>query len=416
MGSTTRISIKIVDSLTGFEGGDGSYSVGGLVVVGNLSSSMAYSFLILWCTQYLRMPLTVVGLTFGASGTLAAGAAYLGGLASDRNFRLELVTLPRMVITTWFVVAALTRTPLIGIVTVFLTLVAISFSGTCEQVFGLIVLKGFELEPTIAYLRTCQNIGFLLGPILGSGLLIYFGWRGFFFGLAALTLSSSIAVSVIGRGHSPDDFGGSENRPTHWKRHFSLSAIRAILPSALALIGYFSFEVILPVSLVRSHGYSVASWGFLSFINPLMVIFLQMRITRASQRWTLRNRLAVGALLLGPPLAMIRLNASPLMIVSVIATFAMGEMLWGPSAQAALIQVFGTRDRGAAIGMLRVANSLAYLVAVSCLLPLWPRIGDGLIWLIIASVGSLSSLMYFRWLRIDLVVDHSASNLNDERG
>ena len=48
----------------------------------------------------------------------------------------------------------------------------------------------------------------------------------------------------------------------------------------LAWLVYVAFEVVLPVSLTNTHGLEPAAWGFLVIVNPLMVTFFQLRLTR----------------------------------------------------------------------------------------------------------------------------------------
>ena len=52
----------------------------------------------------------------------------------------------------------------------------------------------------------------------------------------------------------------------------------------LASIVYLSYETLLPISLVQSHGVAPAAWGILLAINPTVVVLCQIRLTSARQR------------------------------------------------------------------------------------------------------------------------------------
>ena len=50
---------------------------------------------------------------------------------------------------------------------------------------------------------------------------------------------------------------------------------------ALASMTYVAFDSLLAISLVDSHGFSPATWGFIVVINPILVTFVQLRLTRS---------------------------------------------------------------------------------------------------------------------------------------
>ena len=51
----------------------------------------------------------------------------------------------------------------------------------------------------------------------------------------------------------------------------------------LAYLVYVSYETVLPITAVDSHGLSPSTWGFLVIINPALVTFFQLRLTRAGR-------------------------------------------------------------------------------------------------------------------------------------
>ena len=53
-----------------------------------------------------------------------------------------------------------------------------------------------------------------------------------------------------------------------------------LVSAVLAYLVYVSYETVLPITAVESHGLSPSTWGFLVIINPALVTFLQLRLTR----------------------------------------------------------------------------------------------------------------------------------------
>ena len=54
--------------------------------------------------------------------------------------------------------------------------------------------------------------------------------------------------------------------------------------AVFAWLVYVAYEVVLPVSLVDGYGYEPSAWGFLVWINPLLVTLFQVRLTRLTRR------------------------------------------------------------------------------------------------------------------------------------
>ena len=60
--------------------------------------------------------------------------------------------------------------------------------------------------------------------------------------------------------------------------------------AVFAWLTYVAYEVVLPVSLVDGYGYQPAAWGFLVWVNPLLVDALPGAADAASRRRCPRRR------------------------------------------------------------------------------------------------------------------------------
>src|SRR5262249_30977943 len=154
-----------------------------------------------------------------------------------------------------------------------------------------------------ASVRVAKNLGVSLGPPLGGLLLIGGHWPRLFAGVFVLAcLAWALAFRFLPRG--------GRYAPVAPPERSSLEVIRrdrrfllVVRAMSLASMTYVAFDSLLAISLVRSHGFSPAAWGFIVVINPILVTFVQLRLTRAVARVPAPLKLAVAMPLMGLPFA-----------------------------------------------------------------------------------------------------------------
>lgn len=81
----------------------------------------------------------------------------------------------------------------------------------------------------------------------------------------------------------------------------------------------------LPISAVSTHGLSPATWGFLVIINPAMVTFFQLRLTRRVEHFPAAPRLVLAMLLMGLPFLLLTVSGSLAVFGVVILMGAFGS-------------------------------------------------------------------------------------------
>ena len=140
------------------------------------------------------------------------------------------------------------------------------------------------------------------------------------------------------------------------RRAGSLSVIFAdrrfliFLGSAIfAWLTYVAYEVVLPVSIVDGYGYEPQAWGFLVWVNPLLVTLLQVRL-REPPPIPAAPKLVVAMLVMGLPFLVLVWTHSLAAILFVVVVFVFGEMLWVPTSQAVVADLAPADIRGAYMG------------------------------------------------------------------
>jgi predicted MFS family arabinose efflux permease len=352
------------------------------------------SFLGLWALRSLRSSQTELGLAFAAAAIAAIAAGYLAGKLSDRIGRRR----PILVASAALVIfgaslAFVGQHVLLGLA----LMVCLGAAGgtllTAHQVVLTDLVPRERHEHAFASARVVQNIGFVAGPLIGAGLL-WIGWRTLFLGTSAIAaLAFVVAIGAIPRQlpfSSEEPGEGSSLRAL--LRDPSFSVILAA--GTLAAMVYISYETLLPISLVQSHGVAPAAWGVLLAINPVAVVLFQIRVTSSAGRLHEFARLAVGIAAMGTPFLLVAVSTALPLLILMLVLFVLGEMLWVPPSQALIARLAPDEKRGAYLGASGAMWPAAFALGPLLGLQVRSALGDTAMWCAVATVGALSIALY----------------------
>lgn len=370
--------------------------------LGSIAFSTFFVYIAIWGKERLDATDTQLGVAFVLAAAASALAATLGGSLSDRIGRKPLVVLG------WSVsgLAALSALA-VGDRTLLGLAAFVLFSGMAAIGHGADTALVADLVPpearerSFAAVRLTGNLGGVIGPAIGGGLLALGGWNALFAAAAVLGVGATLlAARFLPRGGA-----FTPERREH-------GALRVLLGdgrfaafwtiSVLQYVIYAMYETLLPVSLTQSHGFSAASWGLLAGINPLIVVLFQLRVTRWSSRSTgVALRLAVATLLMGLPFLLLDVSSALPVVVLLIVVFVIGEMLWVPTGQAVAERMSPASMRGAYLGAFTATGAVGMGIGPFAGLQVRERAGDSAVWLavaILAVVVAAATLVVVRRL------------------
>src|SRR5581483_137995 len=248
-------------------------------------------------------------------------------------------------------------------------------------------------EAAYASIRVGNNLGVTIGPPLGGALLAIASWHGLFAGSAAIAL---ITFAIAARYLPTRGVYAAEEPPQRGSfgvivrdRPFVLF----LISSAFAWLVYTSYEVILPISLVKSHGLAPSAWGFILIVNPLLVTFFQLRLTNAVREYSAAVKLAVGLPLMGIPFLLLPLNDSLPVILLILVLFVIGEMLWVPSSQSIVAGLAPSDIRGAYMGAFGGMAAVGFALTPLLGLQVRAAYGDGAGWATFAVLSVIAALL-----------------------
>ena len=362
-------------------------------LAGATAGSAVWTFIGIWAIEELGASSSQLAFAFLFGAVAAAGSGYLGGHLSDHVGRRPLILLgwgAQAVFVLAYVFVG--DRVLLGLVLVALGGVFGSIGGAADQAMVADIVPRERHEAAYASVRVAQNLGVTLGPPIGGLLLLGENWSLLFAGVCVLALAAfGIAYRFLpARGaYAPEE---PPERGSFGVIRRDRAFLLFLLSGVLAYLVYVAYETVLPISAVSTHGLSPATWGFLVIINPAMVTFFQLRLTRRVQRFAAAPKLVLAMLLMGFPFLLLSVNASIPIFALVIFVFVIGEMLWVPTSQAIVAGLAPEDVRGAYMGAFGSTAAFAFALGPFSGLQLRAAGGDTAMWSFFAAVSVVAAV------------------------
>jgi predicted MFS family arabinose efflux permease len=163
--------------------------------------------------------------------------------------------------------------------------------------------------------------------------------------------------------------------------------------AVFAWLTYVAYEIVLPVSIVDGYGYEPSTWGFLVWVNPLLVTLFQVRLTRLAAPIAPAPKLVLAMLVMGLPYLLLVWTSALWALVFVIVVFVVGEMLWVPTSQAVVADLAPPDIRGAYMGAFGSAPAVGFALAPLLGLQVRNSFGDEATWAMFAGIGVVAAVL-----------------------
>jgi MFS family permease len=360
---------------------------------GSAAGSATWSFMAIWAIEELdakaELPFTLL-----VGAILAACAGFVGGYLSDRVGRRRVILFGEAVMVGYpLLLLALSGSKWAGLAALCFAGVFGALGGSVAQAMVADLVAPERHQAAYASVRVAANVGVVVGPPLGGLVLVLGSWSALFPTVAVL---SAIAWLVAFRFLPHRGDFSPEGPPERGSLGVIVADKRFLLflgSAVFAWLTYVAYEVVLPVSLVDGYGYEPAAWGFLVWVNPLLVTLLQVRLTRAAAPIAPAPKLVLALLVMGLPYLLLVWTHTLAAIVFVIVVFVIGEMLWVPTSQAVVAELAPADIRGAYMGAFGSAPAIGFAVAPLIGLQVRNSFGDEATWAMFAGIGVLAAVL-----------------------
>jgi predicted MFS family arabinose efflux permease len=362
-------------------------------LAGSAAFSAAWVFIGIWAVDELGASSRQLSVAFLVGAVAAILGGYAGGHLSDHLGRRPVILFAWGGEAVFILLYALVGDRVyLGLVLVSLGAVLGSVGGAADQAMVADLVPPERHEGAYASVRVAGNLGVVLGPPIGGLLLVGENWTLLFVGVSALAACAfAIAWRFIPRrgAYAPEE---PPSRGSFGVIRRDTAFLLFLLSSALAYLVYVAYEVVLPISAVQTHGLAPAAWGFLVIINPALVTFGQVRLTRATSNIAAAPKLVVAMLLMGFPFLLLSVSASVATFALVIFVFVIGEMLWVPTSQTVVARLAPEDLRGAYMGAFGSTAGVGFALGPFFGLQLRAAYGDGAMWAFFAAVSIVAAV------------------------
>lgn len=332
------------------------------MLISTVGSSMIWPFLMIYVRQRVNLPLTQIASLMTINATAAIIAAFIAGPITDKIGRK------------WVMALSLAGN---GLVYFFMSnahsylsfAILMTLSGAFNPLYRvgadamLADLVPADKRPdAYALMRMSNNAGISIGPMLGgfisslsftttfyfagSGMLIYSLLLAFF---AHETLPERAGVLV----HTIHPFGGYSKvlKDTNF-----LSFIAAFILAQMCAVLIW---ILMPVYANGIYNVPENQYGFIPTTNALMVVFLQVFVTRFTKRFNPLPVMAVGTFFYALGVGSVALGHSFIGFWISIVVMTIGELILMPTASSFVAELAPPDMRGRYMSVAGVTWSAA---------------------------------------------------------
>lgn len=332
----------------------------GLLLV-SIGGSMWWPFITIYIREQLDVPLTQVALLFTLHSAAGLVATTVVGPAVDRFGRRGAMIVGLLLNGFALAVVGLVS----GLWLWAGALILLGFSGPIYRI-GSDAMVADMIPPdrrpeAYAILRMGNNFGIAIGPAIGGFIALISYSMAYFLAAGANLIFALLVVFFVRETmvRAPDEHqsvAAGGYGPVFRDRRFiafCIILIVATIPSPLLMM-------LLPSYGKEHFGVLESQYGFIMSTNAIMVVLLQVIVTRWSTRLPNLPVIALGALLYGLGAGSVALGASfwPFWGSMVILTF--GELLLVPTSTAFVANAAPAAMRGRYMGLYGLTWTVAF--------------------------------------------------------
>ncbi|MFI0212803.1 MDR family MFS transporter [Streptomyces lydicus] len=264
------------------------------------------------------------------------------------------------------------------------------------------------------------NLGFAVSST-AAGLIAQHGYLALFLGESTLVLACALVVFFKLPESRPAATAAGDDRDAGGSVPAAVSMRTVVrdgrfmtvvgLNLLLALIFQQAY-VSMPVSMGQD-GFSSADFGTVIAVNGVLVVLLQIPVTRFIEHRSPAMLLIGSALLAGYGFGLTALAGSVAMYALAVVVWTLGEIINSPTQMGLVVRLSPLHGRGRYQGMYSLSWSIASLAAPLLGGTVIDHYGADVLWAGCAAVGTVAALGYGLLLRslpgrTEVVVDASA--------
>lgn len=375
------------------------------MLISTVGTSMIWPFLMIYASKRLNAPLTSVASLLSLNALMGLIASFLGGPLIDRFGRK------------WIMVLSLIANGLgylaLGYADTFVEFAALlSLNGAANPLYRVgadammadLVPKEDRID-AYALLRLSNNVGVAIGPAIGGFIAASSYTLAFYFAAGGM-ITFSLLLTRFARETLPSRANGLSPNSTLIEKQpkEKLGGYLEILKDKPYMGFIFSFTlvtmcatliwVLLPVYATETHNVPMQLYGFIPTTNAVMVVTLQLLITRITKRFPDLPVVAFGSVFYTVAVGAVAfMHSFPGFLVCMVV-MTLGELIIVPTSSAYVANHAPVDKRGRYMSLYTLTWGMAMGTAPVFGGFLSDVYGPSAIWIGGAIIGAMSVLAF----------------------
>ncbi len=375
------------------------------MLISTIGSSMIWPFLMIYASERLDLPMTALASLLTINSLVGLVASFIAGPIIDRLGRKWVMVISLMSNGMGFLLMSQANT-----LPAFAALMALQGAVNPLYRIGADAMMADLIGPAkrieaYSMLRLSNNAGIAIGPAIGGFLAASSYNTAFYFAASGLSIYGLLLAALaretlpLAAANDPERFQptakerfGGYGRVLRDRKFISFTFAFWLTMVAAAILW-----VLLAVYTKDNFGLSESRYGLIPTTNALMVVFLQLPVTRVTKRFQAMPVLAVGAAFYAAGVASVALASDFWGFWTSMVVMTIGELIMVPTSSTFVANLAPADMRGRYMSVYGLTWSIAHGVGPVLGGLLNDAIGPRAIWYGGGLIGMLSAVLFLSY-------------------
>ncbi|MFI5806561.1 MDR family MFS transporter [Streptomyces sp. NPDC051561] len=358
------------------------------------------TFMALYLTMERGYSATYAGLVAALIGLGGVVSSIGGGVMADRLGRRPTLLIAQTATAVSIAVLGFMEHPVAIAAMAFVVGMATNASRPAVQAMMADIVKPEDRVRAFSLNYWAINLGFAVSAA-AAGFIAEYSYLAGFLGEAVMTLACAVVVFVklpesrpvrteSQKRAEPEIGMGSVLRDGRFMGVVGLSFVVALI--------FQQSSVGLPVAMGAA-GLSSSEFGLVAAVNGVLIVALQIPVTRFIEHRDPRRLLIISSVLAGYGFGLTAFAGSVALYAMTVVVWTLAEIVNAPTQTGLVVQLSPTHGRGRYQGMYSLSWSVAALVAPLMSGQIIDRFGADWLWGTCAVLGTVAAVGYWVLMR-----------------
>jgi MFS family permease len=363
----------------------------------NRLGAFVATFMALYLTLDRGYSASYAGLVAALHGLGGVVSSLAGGVMADRLGRRPTLLVAQASTAVFVAALGFVRDPVSIAAVAFLVGMASNASRPAVQAMMADIVRPEDRVRAFSLNYWAINLGFAVSS-MAAGFIAEVSYRAGFLVEAGMTMACAILVFV----KLPESRPGPEHHESHssggedvrlWTVLRDGRYMGVVGASFLIALVFQQGAVGLPIAMGRA-GFTPADYGMAIAVNGVLIVALQIPVTRFIQHRDPGRLLIVSSLLAGYGFGLTVFAGSVGVFALTVCVWTLGEMINAPTQTGLVVRLSPVHGRGRYQGVYTLSWSLAALIAPLMAGTVIDRLGAEWLWGMCAAVGTAAAAGY----------------------